>query len=320
MDRTRAALCREAGDARRLGGRSDRRDRSDQSRRGALPRRRGDHPLWPHPPHQPRHLRHQRASRPDREGPGGTVQPDGREGRPDKGLPGAPAARPGVRGERQSRGLHFARQDHHAAEGPLRHPDSHALPAHDRGRNCDHGPGVRLPGERRDGAAGPALHQGGGRAAHLRGARLQRDQPELGGLGARLDQQLRIGALQRREARRAPRRQRDRAATFRPALALCLDRRQDRARVRGRGQEGGGPHRAPRQPRRAQGLRSLFQDRRLAPRGRLLRGRMGRRGLRRRAGLRLSRRAARGAGPARGATAGASPITPEAADQRARRR
>ena len=93
--------------------------------------------------------------------------------------------------------------------------------------------------------------------------------------------------LQRREARGAPGRQRDRAASFRPAFALRLDRGQDRTRVRGRGQEGGGPHRTPGQPRRAQGLRSLFQDRRLAPRGRLLRGRMGRRGLRRRAGLRL---------------------------------
>ncbi len=207
MDRTRAALRGKARDARRLGGRSDRRDRSDQSRRGALPRRRGDHPLRPHPAHQPRHLRDQRAARPDREGPGGTVQPDGGEGRPDQGLPRATAARPGVRGERQSGGLHLARQDHHAAEGPLRHPDSHALPAHDRGRNRDHGPGVRLSAERRDGAAGPAVHQGGGRAAHLRGARLQRDQPELGSLGAGLDQQFRIRALQRREARRAPGRQ-----------------------------------------------------------------------------------------------------------------
>ena len=84
MDRTRAALRRKAGDARRLGGRSDRRDRSDQGRRGALPGRRGDHPLRPHPAHQPRHLRDQRTARPDREGPGRTVQPDGREGRPDQ--------------------------------------------------------------------------------------------------------------------------------------------------------------------------------------------------------------------------------------------
>jgi hypothetical protein len=88
---TRAALRRKAGDARRFGGRLIG-GSSDQGRRGPLPRRRGDHPLRPHPAHQPRHLRDQRIARPDREGPGGTVQPDGREGRPDKGLSGAPAA------------------------------------------------------------------------------------------------------------------------------------------------------------------------------------------------------------------------------------
>ena len=48
---------------------------------------------------------------------------------------------------------------------------------------------------------------------------------------------------------------RDRAAPQRPARAARLDRRQDRARVRRRGEEGGRPHRAPAQPRRAQGLR-----------------------------------------------------------------
>ncbi len=41
---------------------------------------------------------------------------------------------------------------------------------------------------------------------------LQRDQPDLGGLGARHDQQLRVADLQRREARGRQRRKRDRAA------------------------------------------------------------------------------------------------------------
>ncbi len=59
MDRPRPALRRKARHARRLDRRPDRRDRSDQGRRGALPRRRGDHPLRADPAHQPRHLRHQ---------------------------------------------------------------------------------------------------------------------------------------------------------------------------------------------------------------------------------------------------------------------
>ncbi len=102
----RPALRREAGHARRLDRRSDRRDRSDQGRRGALPGRRGDHPLRPHPAHQPRHLRDQRTARPDREGPGRTVQPDGREGRPDQGLQDPPADRHGPGRQRQSGGLY----------------------------------------------------------------------------------------------------------------------------------------------------------------------------------------------------------------------
>ena len=142
LDRARAALRREACDARRLDRRSDRRDRSDQSRRGALPGRRGDHPLRPHPAHQSRHLRHQRAARPDREGPGRPVQPDGREGRADQGLPHPPAARHRLRRQRQSRGLHLARPHHHAAQGPLRRPDSHPLSQDARRRNRDHGAGV----------------------------------------------------------------------------------------------------------------------------------------------------------------------------------
>ena len=135
------ALRREARHARRLDGRPHRRDRSRQGRRGALPRRRGDDPLRAHPAHEPRHLRHQRAAGPDREGAGRPLQPDGGEGRPDQRLQGPPAARRRDRRERQPRGLHQPRPHHHAAEGPLRRPDPHALPADDRGRDRDHGAG-----------------------------------------------------------------------------------------------------------------------------------------------------------------------------------
>ena len=67
---------------------------------------------------------------------------------------------------------------------------------------------------------------------HLRGARLPGDQPGLGGERAGDDQQLRESAQQRREARRAPGRARDRAAHQRPARGGGVDCGQDRAGVR----------------------------------------------------------------------------------------
>ena len=84
--------------------------------------------LRPAAARQPRPVRHQRAARPGQQGAGRPVQhpPGGR--RPDQRLPGAPAARrdDGLHG--QPRGLHGARQDHHAAQGPHRRRDPHALP------------------------------------------------------------------------------------------------------------------------------------------------------------------------------------------------
>ena len=62
---------------------------------------------------------------------------------------------------------------------------------------------IRAP---RDGGAGPAIHQGRDGPDHFRGARLQRDQPDLRRLRARDHQQFRIADLQRRKARRAQRR------------------------------------------------------------------------------------------------------------------
>ena len=171
VDRPRPSLRRKARDARRFGRGPDRRDRSDQSGRRPLPRRRGDDPLRTDPAHQSRHLRHQRAARSDRESAGRTVQPDGREGRPDQGLQDSAAGRCGVRRERESRGLHLARADHHAAEGSLRYPDSHALSQDDRARDRDHGAGSGASAALRDGRADSAVHEGHPRADHLRGAR-----------------------------------------------------------------------------------------------------------------------------------------------------
>ena len=138
----RPPLRREAGHAGHHDRRPDRRGRPDQGRRGPLPRRRADHPLRPRAAHQPRHLRHQRAARPRRAHPGRPAQHPRGARRPGPRLHAAPAARP-VRGrQRQPGGLHQPRPDHHAAQGPLRLADPDALPAHDRGRDRDHGPGA----------------------------------------------------------------------------------------------------------------------------------------------------------------------------------
>jgi hypothetical protein len=57
--------------------------------------------------------------------------------RPDQGLSGAAAARHLMAFTRESRGLHGARQDHHAAQGPHRLRDPDALPGR-RGRGDGH--------------------------------------------------------------------------------------------------------------------------------------------------------------------------------------
>ena len=50
---------------------------------------------------------------------------------------------------RQPRGLHGARQDHHAAQGPHRFGDPHALRRHARARHGDHGAGGLARSRRR---------------------------------------------------------------------------------------------------------------------------------------------------------------------------
>src|SRR5262249_4561601 len=240
---------------------------------------RGDHPLRPHPAQPSRHLRHQRAARPHGEGPGGPLQPDGGARRPDQGLSHPPSARRGHRRQRQPGGLHEPRAHHHAAEGSLRRADPHPLPAHPRGRDRHHGAGGHAHRPRRARAARAAVHEGAGGAGDARGTRLERDQPELGRERAGQHQQLRDPDLQRGEARAAHRRARDRAPPDRPARGARLDGRQDRARVRRRGQEGRGPRRSPDQPSGPGGVGSLPLGGGARTDRRPLRSRMGRRGV-----------------------------------------
>ena len=125
----RSPLRREAGDARHHDRRPHRRGRPDQDRRGTLPVRRADAPLRADPAGEPGHRRDQRAARPRRADPGRSAQRARGARRPDPRLHRPPAARPVRRRQRQPRGLHLARPDHHAAQGPPRLADPDPLPA-----------------------------------------------------------------------------------------------------------------------------------------------------------------------------------------------
>ena len=134
-----AALRREAGHARHLHRRPHRRGRPDQDRRGPVPQRRAGAALRPDPAGQPGHLRHQRAARPLRADPGRAAQHPRGARRADPRPPHPAAARHHARGHGQPRGLHQPRPHHHAAQGPLRRADPHALPLRDHDRSPDHG-------------------------------------------------------------------------------------------------------------------------------------------------------------------------------------
>ena len=157
---------REAGHPGHLDRRPDRRGRPHPGGRGPLPLRRADHPLRPGAPAQPGHLRRQRAPRPGRAHPGRPAQRARGAGRADPRPPGPAAARHHAGGHGQPRGLHQPRPDHHPAEGPLRRPDPHPLPARRRHRAADRrargrpaGPGRpggrRRPGRRHPGSRCP---------------------------------------------------------------------------------------------------------------------------------------------------------------------
>ena len=149
-------LRREAGHPGHLHRRPHRRGRPDQGGRGSLPVRRADHPLRAGTPAQPGHLRRQRAPRPGRADPGRAAQRARGAGRPDPRPPGPPAARHHAGGHGQPRGLHQPGPDHHPAEGPVRRPDPHPLPAR-RGHRAAHRRGGGRPSR---GEASPALHPG----------------------------------------------------------------------------------------------------------------------------------------------------------------
>ena len=148
LDPPRPPLRREAGDPGHVDRRPHRRNRPDQGRPGPLPLRRADHALRPDSAHQPRHLRHQRAARPRRADPGRPLQRARGARHPDPRLPDPPAARHHARLLRQPRGLHQPRPHRHAAEGPLRQPDPHPLPARRRHRDGHRPAGGPLPSRR----------------------------------------------------------------------------------------------------------------------------------------------------------------------------
>ena len=137
----RPALRREARDARHHDRRPHRRGRPDQGRRGPLPLGRADAPLRPDPARQPRDRGDQRAARPRRADPGRPAQRARGARRPDPRVHRPPAARPVRRRVGQPGGLHLARPDHHAAQGPPGVADPDPLPADARARDGDRPPG-----------------------------------------------------------------------------------------------------------------------------------------------------------------------------------
>ena len=146
----------------------------------------------------------------------------------------------------QPRGLHQPRPHHHAAQGPLRRADPHALPARRRAR------GRRSSSRRRAPLAAdglnvhvPELHDRDRRRDEPAGPPLAAHQPALGRVGAALDRQLRDARRQRHAPRAAPRRDRGRAARQRPRGARREHRGQGRVRDRRRRPRGAGarPHR-----------------------------------------------------------------------------
>ncbi len=126
--------------------------------------------------------------------------------RPDPRPQGAPPARHPARGLGQPGGLHEPGTDHHAAEGPLRGADPHALPAGPRHRAHDRrtgGPRLRRP--RASGSRSPSTCP----RSSARVSQLARAQPEgEPALG-------RVGAPERRQPRDARRRRRPPGAAAR---------------------------------------------------------------------------------------------------------
>ena len=133
----------------------------------------------------------------------------------------------------QSRGLHGARQDHHAAQGPHRQRDPHALPD-DASSTASRSP-RRRPGRTRESNLVIPRYvrevvEGIAFAARAR----QEDRPPQRRLAAPADQRARERGQQRRAARAGRRRVADRAAHLGRLRRAAVAHGQVRARVRGR--------------------------------------------------------------------------------------
>ena len=147
-----------------------------------------------------------------------------------------------MRLHRQPRGLHRARQDHHAAQGPHRRRDPHALPAAAAPtRMTITAQEAWVERGLRD--RGAALRARGRRGDRVPGAQRAQDRQALGRQPAPADQRARNRGLERRAARARQRRVAGRAARHRRLRGAAVDDRQVRARVRGRA-EGRRPGRA----------------------------------------------------------------------------
>ena len=107
--------------------------------------------------------------------------------------------------ERQPRGLHRPRPDHHAAQGPLRLADPHALPRGRKTRSRSWKPSALLP-RRRLPDRDARVHEAHPRRADATRPEVPRDQSALGCVGARQHLQLREPAVERPQARDPPRR------------------------------------------------------------------------------------------------------------------
>ncbi len=167
-----------------------------------------------------------------RQGAGRIVQRHAGRRRPDQGLSDPPSARRAALLHGEPRGLHGARQDHHAAQGSHRQRDRHALSGDRRAGHGHHAPGgvgqARQPRRSR-----PGLHRRADRAHRVRGAQRSPHRQALGRVAAHADHGHRERRLQRRAARHRLRRRRHRAARVRHLRRAPGDHRQDRAGVRG---------------------------------------------------------------------------------------
>ena len=243
-----AAVRREARHARRHDRRRDRRRRPDQGGAGRTAAvGRTDRPLRPAAARPPRNLRRQRAPGPRRQDPGRPVQhPAGRR-RPDKGLPGAAAARRDDGVHRQSRGLHGAGEDHHAAQGPDRFGNPHPLPADPPRRDRHHAAGGVGRTRRGRGAGGqrsyPAVRPRDRRGDRVRGPVRPEDRPPVGREPAAPDHLPGECGLERRAAGARGRRAAGDGARHRRLRRPAVDHRQVRAGVRRRAprRRSGGP-------------------------------------------------------------------------------